>query len=75
MNLAIEKLHSYLAELKAVNDFVSIEVKADHVTIINQIKSAIGQLELCEKFRINAGSLVSVLPKTENSNFCYFIRS
>ncbi len=71
MNLAIEKLRSYLTELEAVNEFDSIEVKAEHIGCINQVKLAIGQLELCEKYNINAGSLVSVLPETESPSFCY----
>ncbi|MBQ4829985.1 hypothetical protein J8L84_11920 [Alteromonas sp. MMG017] len=71
MNPAIEKLNEYLAELNAVEEFASLEVKAEHIGLINQIKSSIGQLELCEKFGINAGSLVSVLPETESPNFCY----
>lgn len=71
MNPAIEKLQSYLIELESVDEFGSIQAKADHIGIINQVKSAIGQLELCEKFGINSGSLVSVLPETENPNFCY----
>ncbi len=71
MNPAIEKLNEYLAELSAVKDFVSIESKAEHFGLINQIKSSIGQLQLCDKFGINSGSLVSILPKTESPNFCY----
>ncbi len=71
MNPAIEKLGEYLVELSAVKDFESIEAKAEHLGLINQIKSSICQLQLCDKFGINAGSLVSVLPKTENPNFCY----
>jgi len=71
MNPAIEKLHNYLGDLEAVNDFDSIEAKAEHIGIINQVKSAIGQLELCDNFGINAASLVSVLPETTNPNFCY----
>ncbi len=71
MNPAIEKLSEYLAELNEAKEFSSVEVKAEHIGLINQIKSSISQLELCEKFGINAASLVSVLPETENSNFCY----
>ena len=71
MNPAIEKLHNYLAEIEAVNDSESFEAMAAHIGIINQVKSAIGKLELCDKFGINAGSLVSVLPETESPNFCY----
>lgn len=71
MNPAIEKLKEYLAELNALDEFASIEVKAEHIGLINRIKSSISQLELCEKFGINAGSLVSVLPETESPNFCY----
>ena len=71
MNPEIVKLNEYLTELSAVNDFASIEAKAEHHGLINQIKSSIGQLQICDKFSINAGSLVSVLPETENPNFCY----
>jgi len=71
MNPAIEKLRNHLSELEAVNEFDSVEVKAEHIGCINQVKSAIGQLELCERYGINSGSLVSVLPETENPNFCY----
>lgn len=73
MNPAAEKLKNYLIELEAVNGFESIEAKAVHVGVVNQVKSAIGQLELCDKFGINAGSLVSVLPQTEHPNFCYLV--
>ncbi len=71
MNPAIEKLNEYLAELSEVNSFASIEAKAEHIGLIDQVKSSIGQLKLCDNFGINAGSLVSVLPETENPNFCY----
>ena len=71
MNPAIEKLREYLAELESVNEFESIQSKAEHIGNINLVKSSIGQLELCGKYGINAGSLVSVLPETENPNFCY----
>ena len=71
MNPAITKLNEFLSELKSVNDFPSLEDKAEHIGLMNIIKSAIGQIDLCEKFGINAGSLVSVLPETENPNFCY----
>lgn len=70
-NPAIEKLKQYLEELESVQAFDSLEAKAEHIGLINQIKSSIGQLELCEKHGINSGSLVSVLPETENPNFCY----
>ncbi|WNZ57341.1 hypothetical protein [Microbulbifer sp. TRSA007] len=73
MNPAIEELKRYLIELESVNDFESIELKAEHIGILIQVKSAIGQLELCEKYGISAGSLVSSLPKTENPNFCYLV--
>ena len=71
MNPAIEKLNEYLSELNEVNEFTSLETKADHIGLMNLIKSSIGQLELCEKFGINAGSLISILPETENPNLCY----
>lgn len=71
MNPAITKLNEFLSELKSVNDFSSLEEKAEHIGLMNIIKSAIGQIDLCEKFGINAGSLVSVLPETENPNICY----
>jgi hypothetical protein len=71
MNPAIIKLNEYLAELETMNDFSSLEEKAKHFGLIKQIKASIGQLQLCEKYGVNAGSLVSVLPETENPNFCY----
>jgi hypothetical protein len=71
MNPAIEKLKEYLVELESVDDFDSIQLKAEHIGNINLVKSSIKQLELCEKYGINAGSLVSVLPETSNPNFCY----
>ncbi len=71
MNPATEKLEQYLSELEAINTFDSIEAKAEHFGLMNQIRSSIGQLNLCDKYGINAESLVSVLPETENPNFCY----
>ena len=71
MNPAIDKLNLYLSELESIDCFDSIEAKAEHIGLLNQIRSSIGQLELCEKHEINSGSLVSVLPETENPNFCY----
>ncbi|NRB81899.1 MAG: hypothetical protein HRU38_25125 [Saccharospirillaceae bacterium] len=73
MNPAILKLNEYLAELESKAVFDSIAIKAEHFGIINQVKNAIGQIELCEKFEINAGSLVNKLPETENTNFCYLV--
>ncbi len=70
-NPAIEKLKEYLKELETVISFNSIEAKAEHIGLMNQIKVSIGQLQLCEKYGINSGSLVSVLPETENPHFCY----
>ena len=71
MNPAIEKLQEYLVQLESVEDFSSIEEKANHIGNINLIKNSIAQLTLCEKYGINGGSLVSVLPETENPNFLY----
>ncbi len=71
MNPAIDKLNLYLAELELIDSFGSVEAKAEHIGLLNQIRSSIGQLELCEKYEINSGSLVSVLPESENPNFCY----
>ena len=73
MNPAINKLEEYLSELEADLDFTSIEEKAEHFGKINIIKNAIGQIALCDKYEINSGSLVSVLPQTENPNFCYVV--
>jgi len=70
-NPAIEKLKQYLEELEAKQSFDSVEAKAEHIGLINQVKASIGQLQLCEKHGINSASLVSVLPETENPNFCY----
>jgi hypothetical protein len=71
MTPAIQNLKLYLAELERAVSFDSIEDKAEHIGLQNQIKASIGQLELCEQFGINSASLVSVLPETENPNFCY----
>ena len=71
MNPAIEKLTSYVSELEQIQDFASLEAKAEHIGKINLVKNAIGQLYLCDKYEINASSLVNVLPPTENPNFCY----
>jgi hypothetical protein len=71
MSPAIIKLNEYLFELEAKKEFSSVEEKAEHFGLINQIKSSIGQLQLCEKYGLNAGSLVSVLPETEGPNFSY----
>jgi len=71
MNPAIEKLQEYLLQLESVEDFGSIEEKANHIGNINLVKNSIAQLALCEKYEINGGSLVSVLPETETPNFLY----
>ena len=73
MNPAIEKLSDYLSELECISDFESIEEKAAHIGNINLVKNAISQIRLCDKYQINGGSLVSVLPETENPNFCYVV--
>ncbi|OZG72621.1 hypothetical protein BTA51_13915 [Hahella sp. CCB-MM4] len=73
MNPAIENLTSYLQQLEQIEEFDSLEAKAEHIGKINLIKNAIGQLHLCEMYGINSGSLVSVLPETENPNFCYLV--
>ena len=70
-NPAIRKLEKYLEELESSHEFDSLEEKAEHIGLINQIRSSIGQLQICEKYGIESGSLVSVLPETENPNFCY----
>ncbi|MDO6526504.1 hypothetical protein Q4519_12500 [Motilimonas sp. 1_MG-2023] len=64
MNPAIKKLKQYLEELEATDSFATVEEKAEHFGLIIQVRASIGQLELCEKFEIHAGSLVSVLPET-----------
>ena len=71
MSPAIQKLSEYLNKLEAIQEFGSIEEKAEHIGTINLVKNSIGQLELCEKHEINAGSLVSVLPETNDPHFCY----
>ena len=73
MNPAIEKLADYLSELEGISEFKSIEEKAIHIGNINLIKNAISQIQLCDRYGINGGSLVSVLPETENPNFCYVV--
>ncbi|GAA6137049.1 hypothetical protein NBRC116583_07960 [Arenicella sp. 4NH20-0111] len=73
MNPAIDKLAEYLSELEGVSEFETIEEKAKHIGNINLVINAISQLELCDKHGINGGSLVSVLPKIENPNFCYVV--
>ena len=71
MNPAIAKLKEYLKELEAEDSFESVEVKANHIGNINLVKNSIAQIELCEKYEINGGSIVNVLPETENPNFSY----
>ncbi|EMK3376747.1 hypothetical protein V8073_004856 [Vibrio parahaemolyticus] len=71
MNPAIKQLKKYIVELEAINEFDSIEEQAENIGLIIQIKSSIKQLELCEKYGINGGSLVSVLPETGDPNICY----
>ena len=73
MNPAIEKLNEYIDELKRRDTFESLEEKANHIGLINQIEVAIGNLKLCQKYEIYPRSLVSVLPKTENDNFGYLV--
>ncbi len=71
MNPAIEKLQEYLSQIESVEVFETIEKKANHIGNINLVKNAIAQLELCDKYKINGGSLVSVLPVTDTPNFLY----
>lgn len=71
MNPAVEKLKQYLEELEARESFETIEEKAEHFGKVIQVRSSIGQLELCEKFEIHAGSLVSVLPESGNIHAGY----
>ena len=73
MNPAINKLKEYLATLQAITEFESLNKKAEHIGLINQIDTAIGNLELCEKHGIVPGSLISVLPETENPNLSYLV--
>ena len=73
MNPAILKLQEYLTELNSVCEFKSIEEKAEHIGLINQIEVAIGNLKLCEKHEIYPGSLVSIMPETEDPNFSYLV--
>lgn len=73
MNPAIEKLEQYLVELKAMSGFASLEAKAEHIGLMNQIDTAIGNLKLCDRYGIFPGSLVSVLPETENQHCCYLV--
>ena len=73
MNPAIQKLEEYLVELNKVSEFKSIEEKATHIGLINQIDVAIGNLKLCEKYEIYPGSLVSIMPETEDPNFLYLV--
>jgi len=71
MNPAIEKLQEYLVQLESIENFSSIEEKANHIGKINLVRNSIEQLTLCEKYEINGSSLVSVLPETESPNFLY----
>ena len=73
MNPAISKLVEYLEELEAIDEFESIEEKAGHIGLLNQIEIAIGQIQLCEEHGISSGSLVSVLPEPETPNFTYLV--
>lgn len=73
MDPAITRLNEYLMELEKVTDFKSIEDKANHIGIINQLKNSIGLLELCEKNQISAGSLVNQLPETDDPNLNFVV--
>jgi hypothetical protein len=73
MNPAIQKLEEYISELQGITRFQSVEEKANHIGLINRIETAIGNLKLCEKYEIYPGSLVNVLPETENPNFVYLV--
>ncbi|OCQ23861.1 hypothetical protein A7985_07950 [Pseudoalteromonas luteoviolacea] len=64
MNPAITVLKAHLAKLEAREQFESIDDKAAHIGEIIQFKDSIAQLELCEKYRITGGSLISQLPET-----------
>ena len=73
MNPAINNLNEYLVELESITEFDSIEKKAEHFGVINQVRNSIGQIELCEKNEINASSLVNQLPEVESEEFCYIV--
>ena len=73
MNPAIKKLEEYLTQLQEITEFESLNEKAEHIGLINQIDSAIGNLKQCEKYNIVPASLISVLPETESPNFSYLV--
>ncbi len=70
MKEAIEILIENLEMLKQVDEFSSIEKKAEHYGLMNRLEMAIDQLRLCDKYEITGGSLVNQLPD-HGLHFCY----
>ena len=73
MNPAVRKLQEYINELQKMNSFSDIKEKANHLGLINQVDTAIKQIELCEKYGIVGGSKAFQLPGTGNPNFDNFV--
>ena len=73
LNPAIKILVEYLAQLKTIDEFCSIQEKANHIGKMNQIDTAIQQIQLCEKNGILGGSIINKLPNSTDIHFQYVI--
>ncbi|MFL0798777.1 MAG: hypothetical protein K6L73_14945 [Cellvibrionaceae bacterium] len=69
MNSAIQKLKEWQDELQRKADFDSIEAKANHIGLINEIDLAIKRIEICEKWEIFPKSIIKELPSTEVTEY------
>ncbi len=69
MNPAIEKLKVWIEELDARSEFSSIEEKAEHTGLINQIDTAIKSIKLCDKWGIYPMSIIKELPETNVTEY------
>ena len=69
MNPAVEKLKGWIKELESLSEFSSIEEKAEHIGLINQIDTSIKRIELCEKWGIYPKSIVKKLPYTDVTEY------
>ena len=58
-----------IVELELKNDFSSLEEKANNIGLINQIKLAIKQIQICEKWGIYPSSIIKQLPPTEVTEY------
>lgn len=69
MNPAIEKLNEWIDELRRRTEFSSLEEKAEHIGLINQIDLAIQRIQLCEKWGIYPKSIIKELPETDVAEY------